>query len=708
MKRVTSKCGQAITMRTWPVLLFLISLSFPLGCTTPGPYTALPHLVGNPGFEIVSPSGQPANWSPLTAPQWALDSDIAYSGLYSLRVQNQEPSWYRYVTQEIFVVPGKRYRLGVWIRGENLVHSDPENNGATFCVEYFDKNWSWLGGYYEGSKCLGTFDWHHLVLEEIIMPPTWMGRQVTHISLCLLLTKGTTGTAWFDDFTIKELKPPLLETFLLRPNYRGLMIHEESPQVRVQAGLHPEVIGLDIKDLTIHLLIRNSEGEVVKEAVFSQLNSHEPELVLDVLPDQLLTGDYSLVTQLRGQEQAELRIETIDQLRQMAPGEQDSLPAFIDRANRLLCRGVSFFPLGIYTANTELSRDPNNDLLMEEIEKIADANSPFDTLVNYNTLVPLNWESPWVTREDCFNFIREYLDLLNEHSLRLLCPIPSREFFSLDDTEAEARIGEIVGTLKDHPAILGWYLNDEIGLAHFQQLSRYYRVVRAEDPNHPTWSVLYQLQDLERMATTTDILGVDPYPVPHTPIVYVAEAAEAAVEAGRRSRPFWIVIQTHGSSPPTREQIRGMTYLGLIHRASGLFYYSYFDLITLEDADERWEWIKSAGREVKALQPILLSSDEPPPGAVTCSQSAVHCLVKRHQTDYYLLLINSSETDVVQATFQGSDQLRFTDPLVDFLQQKNLLEGIADNPPSVTDNAFKISLDPLEIKVYSWPVPISD
>ncbi|MEW5801401.1 MAG: hypothetical protein AB1847_04775 [bacterium] len=679
-------------------ILIVFLLCFP-GCAPSGSSDgSSTHalLVQNPGFEDLQPSSmQPVGWSALPE-GWSIVSNKAHAGKNSLRVQNHSSSSSGHPSQEIFLSSHKSYRIGLWVKGKELISPGQGHEGATFCIEYFDDNWTWLGGVDSIPGRAGTFDWQKILVEEVIIPSRWMQKQVAHIVLSPMLMEGTTGTAWFDDLSIEECVPPLLQTFLLEPNYRGMLMLESSPQIRLRAVLHPEEAGLSFQSLALHLsLVNDANEETVQEADFFPLDgSREVELSMP-LSDPLLEGDYHIKVQLREKKGDHLLAEVEHPLRGIS--DCSIFTAFIDRDNRLLRRGIPSFPLGIYTANTELSADD----LKAEIRKIAD--SPYHVLLNYNTLAPLNWEWPGSTDQDRYHFIlHNYLDVLDEYGLKIFCPLPSSELFDLPESAALEKVHQIVNALKSHPAILGWYTNDEIGPAYYHQLMAYDRAIAALDPDHPTWSVQYQLQVLERMAQTTDILGVDPYPVPHTPLVYVAEAAEAAREAGQGVKPFWMVIQAHGNpmpvdqrQRPTQEEVLCMTYLGLIHGARGLFYYSYFDIWRLPDAAARWEWLKEIGTEVKSLEQTLLCGVEVT--GMSCSQPVIHFVVKRHQDTFYLFMTNPSDIRI-QAAFTGSGHLTLKEPLRDFLQPEE------SGPQEVIrNNGFIVTLPPLGRRVYSWP-----
>jgi hypothetical protein len=66
---------------------------------------------------------------------------------------------------------------------------------------------------------------------------------------------------------------------------------------------------------------------------------------------------------------------------------------------------------------------------------------------------------------------------------------------------------------KDHPATLGWYINDELKPEWIPDLEAHYKWTAETDPNHPAWSVVYEAPELRQYMRTFDVVGTDPYPI---------------------------------------------------------------------------------------------------------------------------------------------------------------------------------------------------
>jgi hypothetical protein len=76
---------------------------------------------------------------------------------------------------------------------------------------------------------------------------------------------------------------------------------------------------------------------------------------------------------------------------------------------------------------------------------------------------------------------------------------------------------------RSHPALLAWYVNAESTIERVKALRMHYELLERIDPDHPTWTVLYQYDMMRAMAPTFDILGVDIYPVTTSPLSAVTQ-----------------------------------------------------------------------------------------------------------------------------------------------------------------------------------------
>ncbi len=116
------------------------------------------------------------------------------------------------------------------------------------------------------------------------------------------------------------------------------------------------------------------------------------------------------------------------------------------------------------------------------------ANSPFNTVLNYEINTG-NIEQ-----------IRKYLDAVNKSGLKIIYSI--KDFYEgtkyypkkVDKYKGEKEMTRgIINEFKDHPAILAWYINDELPEKYISRLKDRYRLVKDLDKDHPTWSVIFRL-----------------------------------------------------------------------------------------------------------------------------------------------------------------------------------------------------------------------
>ena len=149
-------------------------------------------------------------------------------------------------------------------------------------------------------------------------------------------------------------------------------------------------------------------------------------------------------------------------------------------------------------------------------------------------------------------------------------------------------VKNVVKDLGSSFAILCWYLCDEPDLKKNdpEQLKKEMDLIHEIDSIHPTAIVVADPKKFGDYAEATDILMVDPYPVPGRPITMVAEYVDLARKAVEDKKPVWAVLQAFGyqneknrgwgwKREPTYQEMKAMTYLARAKDARGIFYYTY-------------------------------------------------------------------------------------------------------------------------------------
>ena len=164
------------------------------------PTTYEPMTVRNGGFESEKPLER---WS--ENPRATLDAEVKHEGDRSARLTilpGEEKDANPYITQTIPVTEGRLYEAEAWIKAEDVeaaaVRGMP-STGATIIIEFNDKQGKWFasGSYAKGSY--GTSNWRR-VMTGVARAPKGAGSAVIFLAL------RATGTAWFDDVGLREVR----------------------------------------------------------------------------------------------------------------------------------------------------------------------------------------------------------------------------------------------------------------------------------------------------------------------------------------------------------------------------------------------------------------------------------------------------------------------------------------------------------------------
>jgi len=341
--------------------------------------------------------------------------------------------------------------------------------------------------------------------------------------------------------------PDLLTVQLRSPKYRSSVYLPTAGDAEIgfHVSLHPHQERLADLMLSAHL---SQGGELVAALRPRRLRAARANLSI---PAKIARpGDITLSVSLSLVSRAQPLTTVTKTLRAVAP-QAPQVSIGEDLATRV--DGEVFFPIGVYHISVQdlpRARELGFNCFQGWGTTLQGATEVLDAAQNNGMKVLLEMS----------NFLRGRLNM--------------------------AGFGDMVEKLRDHPALLAWYTVDEP--AGEQQLSwcrQAYQHVVDNDPHHPVYLVMCRPGSFERFGTTTDILAVDPYPIPNS-VVMVSDWMKTAQDSVQGLKPVWVIPQLHNWAAyhdasagrgPTPAEERNMVYQGLIWGAKGVIYYPWDD-----------------------------------------------------------------------------------------------------------------------------------
>ncbi|MGD9497650.1 MAG: hypothetical protein AB7Y46_15220 [Armatimonadota bacterium] len=618
-----------------------------------------PNLVRNPSFEELDADGEPVGWR--LPERYAVDATAARTGERSLTWANDDPDLYVLCSQPLDLQPGRRYDIRAFVRTEGLAGED---TGATICVEWHKPDGSYGGGSYPSGRKGDTVEW-----TEVGGLTTRLPDDATSPHLLCYVRRGMVGRAWWDDVSVRLVRERPLHSLLVGP-YRGWITDEGPTRVHVTASFVLD----DLQPLrgNLRLVVRLQPadgGAAVAERTIERITGEEVRVPLPV--GDLTPGDYLVSVELQDARRESICADQHRLTRRTGPMPR----SFIDRHNRLIIEGEPVFPLGMYWSS--IDRD--------QLERYAEG--PFNCLMPYG--------SPNA----------EQMDLAHEFGLRVIYSIKDFYFgtrwcprFIASEADEERAVRERVRQYRDHPALMAWYLNDELPASMMERLEAHQRWVEEEDPDHPTWVVLYQVGEVRRYLRSFDVIGTDPYPIPTRPPSLAGQWTRITRRAVEDSRAIWMVPQAFNwgvygnhadARPPTRDELRSMTWQCICEGADGLIYYSWFDLRKDQEYpfEQRWPEVRAVAQEVADLTPVLLSV-EPRPEVSVQANEAVHWTARALDGTNWLILVNDSDQPA-----SATVRLPHGRPPLPYGETQVPVGGMRS----------RLKLAPLEVRFLSWP-----
>lgn len=600
-------------------------------------------LVGNGDFEKGSES-----WS-LT-PGYSIVKGEGRSMTAALAYENHDADLpYAQPKQLVDLEPGKVYRFSVWVRTEGVVPR--KGAGASVCLESQDCDgktikWYWTAG------MKGDGDWRKI--EGVTRP---IPQEAKRCYVSVFCSPGSTGKAYFDDVEVSERTMRPVDG-LYSSAYRNEAAEgrvDFKAAIRIPDELPPG----DVKAVFSYVA---GDGKTRSVAV-APVSRDEASFSCDVA--ELALGESRVEFRLLAPDGRELGAAGL-RFRRLAATPRRRV-CFDDR-NRTIVNGKPFFPLGMYTSGKQW-RDTY-------------VKGPFNCVMPYS--------APDLEGMDFYHTN----GVMVIYSLKDIYHGTSRAPKNVRNAADERNVVRSkVTKFKDHPALLAWYLNDELSIALRDRLAARRNMLEMLDPEHPTWAVVYQMESLREYMPTFDAIGTDPYPVPKRPLSMATDWTRQTCRGCFGMRPVWQVPQAFeaqqaGSRMPTAEEMRSMSWQCIAAGANGLIYYTYGTMHRSTNKTpfaKAWADVCAAADEVRRYIPVMLSADEPP--SVSGVPGPWGARLWRKNGDVYLLVVNAQDR---------RDE-------ADVTLSENIGEIVAEFGPVAErtgDRAVRISLDANEPAMY--------
>ena len=320
-----------------------------------------------------------------------------------------------------------------------------------------------------------------------------------------------------------------------------------------------------------------------------------------------------------------------------------------DAHQRMVIDGEPIFPLGIYWHY----RDNDDDEALKML-----AASPFNFVVSYDK-----------------NLSREMMDRLAATGKKVFVNLSVAYKFPPEartrplktiksEADAEAFVREKVALLKNHPALLGWYIADELPQSMMPTLRARQVLLKRLDPEHVTGMCLIGANGLREFSDCADWMGMDCYPVGglsaseeekvHPNMQMFSAICERAQEQTKGLKPVWPVPQAFNWQAdypnetypwmrfPNFAECRSQAWLNLAGGGNGFCYFMFHSIYRAWKKGDRqpYEDLIRSVEEVRKLGNIFLSTESAPQIAEVPTSLSVRSL--SHRGARYVILCNKT------------------------------------------------------------------
>lgn len=567
---------------------------------------------------------------------------------------------YYFIYHPLKLEAGRRYRLSAMCKIDGLLEGKNQKKSESVEIIGLDfmQDKKWIASCYPRAAVKnGSGDWQKITAE--FHYPANCNRAL----LCLFLKspRGCRQITW-DNIVIEQLG-------------------EWSPQIYpvLPKNLHPDHNGY-IKLRVFDYDPKRNEKNLV---AFARINGKEFASPVrngfaEFKVGKLSAGEHSAVfsigdkkiSRIIGEKKFPMYVTTAMPPAGAVTTEEDG---------RILVDGKPFFPLGFFF---EGSRTMTEKTLAELREIGANVVLPY---------VSIGMRLPDMKGKIGIEAVKKSLDVLHRNGFKIVFSLLEitgtiQKKLAVYDgiTDPTKQAEYIITGIRNHPALLAWYISDENLPSTLDPILKLRFTVNRLDPFHPAATLTDIPQNYLHFGPTGDLLMVDKYPVrkltDEPSMSSVRECFELAAKEGRLG--CWFIPQCfnwglysrrspyHSFRYPTELEIRSQCLLALNHRARAVIFYAHNAFAHQGRRDpikgavsEHWPRTANVVRLLRKLEPFFLEVKPPVPVKVKAAEASSRIEAKMHTADGKQIVVVTADgpgkADAVLYTGKAGLKSRF-------------------------------------------------
>jgi len=539
--------------------------------------------------------------------------------------------------------PGDFVAFTCMMKGEDIVTDD---SGFRPIVQvygvYEDGTREWLTEDNE-NRLTADSDWVQIT-NFVMIPEVDIGQtKPEYYRINLSCNVGnTTGTMYFDDLKLYKLQFHPMDVVLMDPVYKGIVKGKGGiSDISLRAYIHEcnGVYDYDSMNFTAritdeaHNVLIESNSETVTGVMDAHFSSETLPMGGNFWAECVLTDKETGVV-IQQQEYGIYK-----------RGADFETIMDIDEYGRVVRNGEPYFPITVMNSNKYLGEPTEGGVIDGEHQSTT-------LYQNFDETTQTAFVQGLASAGKSFTVSIGCLAFGSHH----LQKEPIKSFTAQTDSRAFAE--RLTNNLKNEETLAFYYLWDEVNAMRYgQELAWINKIFTHNDLDHPTTAAIRNEWSSRPgiYAKMTDVVGYDPYVVTGKADQKLSTVTEEILEAKRLNpnRPILMFPQgfcyrSRGDlRAPYQNEFKNMCFQGIIAGACMFDMYYYPDLIENDTGiegktgEELWQEYEAVFSEIKAIEPIIMSTLPAPYYEVENGGTWFNHMTKRYDGKSYLFAVNN-------------------------------------------------------------------